>query len=86
MKLNPHMTLVALDPPRADPPRRWRCRHCGVEGLFDDVRAVACTYEYPPCDVCGQAPECAPDCAGVLAALGRDDVYVAAGLPAERNA
>lgn len=68
-KWNPHNSLVALDPPRSHPPRRWRCSYCGIEGLYDEVEAVECTYEYPPCEYCGQTPTCAPDCEGIALAL-----------------
>lgn len=107
---NPHMMLVALDPPirarpkiyglcdavdlgyghhgspcsycgHVEPPeRRWRCRYCGIEGLMDNVRAVECSYVYPPCPYCGQSPECAIDCEGIAKALAGEDVYIA-GLP-----
>lgn len=75
-KLNPHMSLRAIDPPRAHPPRQWQCGYCGLKGLMDEVRKVACTYVYPPCEFCGQAPECALDCAGIAAALGAPGVHV----------
>lgn len=83
---NPHNLLVAIDPPRADPPRRWRCHWCHMEGLFDDLQAVACTFVYPPCDYCGQAPTCARDCPGVAAALAGDDVYIAGLGPPQGDA
>jgi len=73
---NPHNLLVALDPPRDAPPRRWRCRYCGVEGLWEEVDAAACTYVYPPCDHCGQTPTCAKDCAGIAMALASLDPNV----------
>ncbi len=36
-----HMTMVAIDPPGAAN-RQWRCRDCGLTGLFDDVRGKPC--------------------------------------------
>ncbi len=75
-KLNPHMSLKAIDPPRDHPPRRWRCGYCGLSGLMDEVRAVACSYVYPPCKYCGRAPECAIDCPGIMAILASPDVHV----------
>lgn len=75
-KKNPHVWLSAIDPPREAPPRRWRCRYCGLTGTYDEVRAVACSHVYPPCKTCGQAPECAPNCLGVLDALGLPGVVV----------
>lgn len=76
MKKNPHMSMIAIDPPRKHPERRWKCTYCYEVGLLDELRAIACTYVYPPCEYCGQTPECAIDCKGVLDALGRPDVYV----------
>lgn len=70
MKLNPHPSLRAIDPPRDSPPRRWRCTHCKVTGLMDAVMGVACTKVYKPCKYCGQKGECAADCAGMMALLG----------------
>ena len=82
MKLNPHMVMVAIDPPRTSPPRRWRCRYCNAVGLYDELRAIACAYKYPPCATCGQSPECAPNCAAVLDALGSPGVVVVGnGIP-----
>ena len=69
MPKNPHNSLIAIDPPRKHPPRRWRCDYCGVVGTLDEVNKVECSYEYPPCEYCGQTPECAPDCKGVALAL-----------------
>lgn len=71
------MSMRAIDPPRTA--RRWRCDYCGMIDTFDNLRAVPCTYVYPPCKVCGQTPECAPDCAGVLAILGAPGVHVIGG-------
>lgn len=79
LKKNPHNMLTAIDPPRSHPPRRWRCYYCGVEGLMNEVREIACTYVYPPCEHCGQTPECAPDCAGIAAALSTPGVVVIGG-------
>lgn len=76
LKLNPHGILKAIDPPRDHPPRRFRCHYCEAVGLYDELQAVACTYVYPPCEFCGQTPECAADCAGIAAILGSPDVHV----------
>jgi len=76
VKLNPHCDMIAIDPPRDHPPRRWRCFYCKAEGLFEELQAIACTHVYPPCEFCGQTPICAPDCAGCLALLGAPGVYV----------
>ena len=85
MAKNPHMSITAIsnrEDLSSTPSRRlWRCDYCGVEGLMDDVRAQACTYVYPPCTYCGQTPECAVDCRGVLDALGRSNVHVIGELP-----
>jgi hypothetical protein len=91
-KWNPHNSLIALDPPRSHPPRRWRCSYCGTEGLYDDVEAVECTYEYPPCEYCGQTPTCAPDCKGIALALSGKltpeiELHVAGlDIPGEKDA
>jgi hypothetical protein len=75
---HPHMSMRALDPPGEH--RRWQCTDCGGIGAsFDALHATQCTYEIPPCDVCGQTPECAPDCAAVLGALGAPGVVVIGG-------
>lgn len=74
---NPHNWLVALDPPRETPPRRWRCHYCRIEGLYDEVVAVACTHVYPPCNACGQTPICSLTCAGIAAALSDSGVHIA---------
>lgn len=81
MRKNPHMWLTALDPPRDFPPRRWRCQYCNETGLMDDLRAIACSYVYPPCKDCGQTPECSLTCAGIARALGDPSVHIATGDP-----
>jgi hypothetical protein len=69
--MNPHLMLIALDPPRKNPPRRWRCNDCGDTGLYDDVHDRACTAPPPPpCEWCGQTPLCARDCMGMAVLLG----------------
>ncbi len=75
--MNPHMHLEALDPPREHPPRRWRCVPCGAVGTLDELNAIECTFEYPPCKDCGQTPECAPDCSGIAKALSDPSVHIA---------
>jgi transcription elongation factor Elf1 len=75
MSENPHMHLIAIDPPGSTN-RRWRCAYCGCRGVYSAVMASECMYTYPLCDRCGQAPECAPNCPGIAEVLGRDDVYV----------
>jgi len=77
VRLNPHNWLTALSPPHT-PNRRWRCEYCQLEGLYDELREVAC---YPPCEYCGQTPECAIDCHGIAEALGRPDVHLIVGPP-----
>lgn len=68
---NPHNWLTALDPP-GNYDRRWRCNYCDEEGLFGELmgpEASECSFDYPPCEHCGQTPECAPDCMGAWSAL-----------------
>lgn len=62
---NPHLSLIALRPPcdTDDPPRVWRCDYCSKIGTFEDFE----TDE--SCGSCGRTPICAPDCAGIAAAL-----------------
>jgi hypothetical protein len=64
----------------APPIDAWRCVPCGRAGTLDELRATECAHTYPPCEVCGQAPECAADCASVVAALAGAHVV---GAPAE---
>jgi hypothetical protein len=80
MKHNPHMSIVALEPPSAAP-RRWRCDFCKLEGLYDALRAVECSYVYPPCESCGGTPECAPDCKAMLMILTSPEVRVIGTIP-----
>ena len=68
------MSLIRVAPKGVD---LWQCSACGVIGSYDEVREVECTYEYPPCEYCGQTPECAPDCEGITKALSDPNVYVA---------
>lgn len=75
-KKNPHMWLSRLGKPPRD---HWKCKYCGEEGTMAQVRAVECRYEYPPCEHCGQTPECARDCPGVAAALSMPGVLVIGG-------
>ena len=45
-----HGYVVALDPPRTSPPRRWRCNHCGEEGTLSDLLRVQCPKARPASD------------------------------------
>jgi len=77
---NPHNWMSALDPPREDyKSRRWQCQYCKAIGTLEELRAAECSHVYPPCKTCGQTPECAPDCKGVLAALSQPGVRVIGG-------
>lgn len=79
-KKSPHMWFTALDPPRPDyQSRRWQCQYCGAADTLEKLRAIACTYVYPPCKTCGQTPECAPNCKTVLGALTQPGVAVVGG-------
>ncbi len=80
-RLNPHNWLSRLGKPPLD---RWECRYCHAIGTYDELRAVACAYEYPPCPHCGQTPECALDCPGIAAALSSPDVHVAGTIDPTR--
>lgn len=82
---NPHMYLSsltsggALFSPAEMRARLWRCAYCKDVGTLEALRSRACIYVHSPCEVCGQTPECAPDCAGVLAILGAPEVHVVGG-------
>ena len=71
--VNPHNNCIALTPP-GRPNRRWRCYHCGAEGLFEQLmganQSIPCTYVYPPCEACGGTPECTADCPLMAKLLG----------------
>jgi len=71
MNLNPHNHIVRQGRPPKD---LWECQYCGMVDVYDDLRATACSYVYPPCEHCGQTPECAPDCSGIAAALATPGV------------
>ncbi len=71
---NPHNYLIRLTPKGEIGP--WRCQMCNAEGLLEELRAVDCKFEYPPCKWCGQTPECAEDCVGIGLALSSPDVLV----------
>ncbi len=71
--MTPHMHLERTAKPPID---AWRCVPCGMTGTMRELQAIECAAVYPPCKVCGQTPECAPDCAGVLAALASVGVHV----------
>jgi len=55
----------------------WVCTHCGIEGPFEEVEKIACTYEHPICPHCGLTPICAVDCPGILGLLMDPRVYIA---------
>lgn len=80
-RLNPHNRMVRLGEPLLD---RWECAYCHATGTYDELRAIACAYEYPPCPHCGQTPECALDCSGIAAALSSPDVHVAGRIDRKR--
>jgi hypothetical protein len=65
-----HRQATALDPP-GPKPRRWQCAECKVIAVgYNALAAIPCTApDPPPCDWCGQTPECARDCVGVAMAL-----------------
>lgn len=73
--MNPHAHLVPLDK-KGTAARRWRCQFCGDSGALAALQARACSYVYPPCEHCGQTPECALDCPGIVAALSDPRVRV----------
>lgn len=66
---NPHNYLSRQGEPPLD---KWKCEYCGIEGTFDEVEAIECSYKYPPCEYCGQTPICASDCKGVALALSEE--------------
>ncbi len=72
--MNPHNWLSRLGKPPLD---NWECQYCKLVGPMEQVRGVPCTYEYPPCDYCGETPECAIDCKGIAKALSDPNIYIA---------
>ena len=80
MGKNPHMSLSPLRP-LIDGVRHWRCDYCGDHGPLADLQQRECGHVYPPCRYCGQAPECALDCPGIVAALSGKGVHVVGELP-----
>ena len=75
MLKNPHMSLVALSPPGTEN-RIWKCTYCHEEGLMDEIRKTECSFVYPPCEHCGQTPECALDCSGIAMLLADPRVHL----------
>ena len=77
--MNPHNHIIAIDRSGTET-RKWRCKMCGEDGTCDDLvgpkQKNDCGYTYPPCESCGQTPECAADCAGIAAALSSPKVRV----------
>jgi hypothetical protein len=64
---NPHNLIRR----QGDPPHDWwKCHYCHQEGTLETMNKRTCTYDYPSCDDCGQTPECAPDCPGMIRVLG----------------
>ncbi len=74
--MNPHNYLKAIDPPGTDN-RRWECQYCHQVAPFEELRKIECTYVYPPCKHCGQTPECAADCPGIMGILKSPAVHLA---------
>lgn len=68
--MNPHNYLIALDPPRKNPSRKWRCNYCKVEGLYEELLEIECLYNYLPCPACGGTPECTKYCVAIVGTLG----------------
>lgn len=74
--MNPHNYLKRV----GEPPRDlWCCEYCKDEGTMEALRSRACTFVYPPCEHCGQTPECAKDCAGMAGVLSMPGIYVIGG-------
>ena len=70
-QLYPHLTLNRAV-------GGWRCAFCKV--LFPKIgnsKSIGCTERTGPCTWCGEAPLCAPDCAGVRMALSDPKVHIA---------
>lgn len=73
MSKNPHMILNNLGD------GFWQCGYCGFTGTWAECHASACAHTYPPCETCGQTPQCAADCAAVWEILNDPSVYVVGG-------
>lgn len=82
MEPHAHMSRVRIGKPPTD---RWRCTDCHFEGTWDETVAILCTADLPPCKHCGQTPECAIDCPGMMAALSGSNVHVVTDDPKLRE-
>jgi hypothetical protein len=71
--MNPHNRLVALDT-KLNAATKWRCTYCGFEGTYDECLESPCMHVYPPCDYCGQTPECAEDCSRIQAIVNDENI------------
>lgn len=71
--MNPHNWLTRLGEPPLD---RWECQYCHAAGTFAELVASECSYEYPPCPYCGETPQCASNCPGILIGLTSPGVHV----------
>ena len=79
-KMMPYPHLYCLGDGNGDNgiPQTHTCQFCGLSGDYNDVLMVtSCTERSAPCEWCGEAPLCSPDCVGVRMALSDPGVYVA---------
>lgn len=83
---NPHMSITRVGVNGTD---NWKCDYCNAQDTYEAIHETECAYEYPPCPHCGQTPECAPDCKGMMALMqtliDSPDVYVAGIEPDETD-
>ena len=79
---NPHCLLSRVGPFGPHSPV-WECDYCKEIGSMEEMQQATCTFDYPPCEHCGETPECAKDCSGMAAVLGDPNIYLAGFGPEE---
>lgn len=67
----PHQLMTRIDG------MIFRCDYCGQQGPTSQLEETDCTHLYQPCEICGGAPYCDPDCGAIAEIFSRPDVYVA---------
>lgn len=72
--MNPHNWLSRLGKPPLD---FWQCQYCNEKGTFEQLQKIECSFIYSPCEYCGETPECAIDCSGILEILNSQGIYIA---------
>ena len=81
-RINPHNWVSRIDRDTRNRSKGllWLCRYCSVLGTLEELDKLPCSFEYPPCDYCGDTPTCTRDCKGMAAVLSMPGVVVIGGL------